>query len=114
MSFQHISVLKIINDKGYDELRFNSGDLSETADELQVFVLKVQKSITTNKLYKSKGDINDTIDLWNKRIEFINQATVIIEKLNLLGYLMRIIEDNIVENTLEYTVLETLRSFLNN
>lgn len=105
-------IKRIMKEGSYNELKFNSYDLSETAKEIQEYVIKIQRNITVDKLSKKNLGIDKTVDFWNKQTDFINQAILISQKLSLLGYLMKIIEDNTVENTLEYTVIETLKGFL--
>ena len=103
---------KIMKEGKYDELKFNSYDLSETAKELQDYTIKLQRKLTADNLLKKKLSINETVDLWNQQTDFIGRALLISQKLSLLGFLIKFIEENSTEETLDTVLLETLRSFL--
>ena len=100
---------KIIKEGSYTELTFNSEDLIETANELSKYLTKINRKIKAENLLKLNKSIDNTVDEWNKYTDFLTQASLIMYKLNLLGYLMKIIENNTVENNIGYTMVSTLK-----
>ena len=100
---------KIIKEGSYTELTFNSADLIETANELSKYLTKINRKIKAENLLKLNKSIDNTVDEWNKYTDFLTQASLIMYKLNLLGYLMKIIENNTVENNIGYTMVSTLK-----
>lgn len=100
---------KIMKEGSYTELTFNSADLTETADELNKFLTKIKNKVKATNLKKLNKTINETVTIWNKYTDFLNQAYLIMYKLNLLGYLMQVIEDNSVEDNISYTLVSTLQ-----
>lgn len=100
---------KIIKEGSYTELTFNSADLIETANELSKYLTKINRKIKAENLLKLNKSIDNTVDEWNKYTDFLTQASLIMYKLNLLGYLMKVIENNTVENNIGYTMVSTLK-----
>lgn len=100
---------KIIKEGSYTELTFNSADLIETANELSKYLTKINRKIKAENLLKLNKSIDNTVDEWNKYTDFLTQASLIIYKLNLLGYLMKVIENNTVENNIGYIMVSTLK-----